>query len=84
MIFTLFKNLRTTKTNVECIYTNSYLRFFFRIQQAPFLVPFLPIKDIADEIKRKLTEDMKDLTPYELKVSMQCKFIIPAFSLNFL
>lgn len=40
-----------------------------RTETAPVLVPFLPVKDIADEGKNKLSSDMENLTPSELKVA---------------
>lgn len=43
----------------------------FRVENAPTLVPYLPIKDIADEGKRVLTRDMAGVTPPKLEVPMK-------------
>ncbi|KAL0901786.1 hypothetical protein ABMA27_006959 [Loxostege sticticalis] len=40
-------------------------------ETAPLIVPFLPVKDIADEVKGKLTQDMESSTPPDLKTAMK-------------
>lgn len=42
-----------------------------RTENAPTLVPYLPVKDIADEGKEKLTNDMKNATPSALQIPMK-------------
>ncbi|XP_062524552.1 uncharacterized protein LOC101739332 isoform X3 [Bombyx mori] len=41
------------------------------LETASNLVPFLPVKDIADEEKANLTKDVENLTPSELKIAMK-------------
>lgn len=52
---------------------NIYISYFYRIETAPSLVPYLPVKDIASEGKENLTRDMEGVTPPNLKIPMQCK-----------
>ncbi|CAK1601755.1 unnamed protein product [Parnassius mnemosyne] len=52
-------------------YTMSYGSAAEETESAPFLAPFLPVKDIADEINEKLTKEMEGSTPSELKVPMK-------------
>lgn len=54
-----------------CIRNNLLSHIFFRIQAAPVLIPFTPIKDIADEAKVKLHKDMEASTPPDMKLPMQ-------------
>lgn len=49
---------------------------FQRIEAAPTLVPFAPLKDIADEAKGSLTKDMQSVTPPDLRMSMKGTLII--------
>ncbi|CAK1544516.1 unnamed protein product [Leptosia nina] len=41
------------------------------IESAPLIVPFMPIKDIADEAKEHLNKDMEKVTPPNLKIAMK-------------
>lgn len=45
--------------------------FYLSTETAPLIVPFLPVKDIADEVKGKLTQDMENSTPPDLKTAMK-------------
>ncbi|XP_063395635.1 uncharacterized protein LOC134680433 [Cydia fagiglandana] len=40
-------------------------------ETAPTIVPYLPIKDIADEMKGKLNKDTENVTPANLKVAVK-------------
>uniref|UniRef100_A0A2A4JR33 Uncharacterized protein n=1 Tax=Heliothis virescens TaxID=7102 RepID=A0A2A4JR33_HELVI len=61
------KNVFATKNG----YTMDYETAAEEIRNAPTLVPFLPVKDIADEGKTNLTKDMKERTPPDLKIPMK-------------
>ncbi|CAH0592271.1 unnamed protein product [Chrysodeixis includens] len=52
-------------------YTITYGVGAKEIEKAPSLVPYLPIKDIADEGKKALTRDMAGLTPQKLQKAMK-------------
>ncbi|PZC85673.1 hypothetical protein B5X24_HaOG215943 [Helicoverpa armigera] len=52
-------------------YTMDYDTAAEEIRNAPTIVPFLPVQDIADEGNAKLTKDMKDVTPPDLQIPMK-------------
>ncbi|CAG4979719.1 unnamed protein product [Parnassius apollo] len=52
-------------------YTMRYGTAAEEIESAPFLTPYLPVKDISEEINQKLTKEMEGSTPSELKVPMK-------------
>ncbi|OWR40675.1 C3 and PZP alpha-2-macroglobulin domain-containing protein 8 [Danaus plexippus plexippus] len=52
-------------------YSMNYGKGAEEIEAAPVLIPFTPIKDIADEAKVKLHKDMEANTPPDMKLPMQ-------------
>ncbi|XP_072937284.1 uncharacterized protein [Epargyreus clarus] len=52
-------------------YTMTYGTGAMETETAPVIVPYMPIKDIADEAKEKLTKDMENATPPDLKTAMK-------------
>lgn len=63
------------KNNYRAIYnlimSCIHVFFYLSTETAPLIVPFLPVKDIADEVKGKLTQDMESSTPPDLKTAMK-------------
>ncbi|XP_068626434.1 uncharacterized protein [Battus philenor] len=52
-------------------YTMTYGIGAGETEKAPALVPYLPVKDIAQEIKEKLNEDVSPATPPDLQMPMK-------------
>ncbi|XP_073958445.1 uncharacterized protein [Choristoneura fumiferana] len=52
-------------------YAMNYSTGATEVETAPMLVPFLPVKDIADENKEKLTKDVQSTTPPDLKIAVK-------------
>ncbi|XP_063616766.1 uncharacterized protein LOC134789969 [Cydia splendana] len=52
-------------------YTMDYGNGATETETAPTIVPYLPIKDIADEMKGKLNTDTESVTPANLKVAVK-------------
>ncbi|CAG9581114.1 unnamed protein product [Danaus chrysippus] len=52
-------------------YSMNYGKGAEEIEAAPMLIPFTPIKDIADEAKVKLHKDMEANTPSDMKLPMK-------------
>ncbi|CAH2050121.1 unnamed protein product, partial [Iphiclides podalirius] len=52
-------------------YAMTYGTAAAEIEKTPAIIPYLPVKDIKEEIKDKLTEDVKSITPADLKVPMK-------------
>ncbi|VVC95539.1 unnamed protein product [Leptidea sinapis] len=52
-------------------YSTNYGTGAAETEAAPILIPFLPIKDIADEVKQKISPDAEKVTPPKLKIAMK-------------
>ncbi|RVE54467.1 hypothetical protein evm_000952 [Chilo suppressalis] len=52
-------------------HTMDYANGAHETENAPTLVPFLPVKDIANEVKGKLAKDVESSTPNDLKIAMK-------------
>lgn len=65
-----FKSIYTCYICIDII-SNGFVDY--RVETAPMLVPFLPVKDIADENKEKLTKDVHSTTPPDLKIAVKGK-----------
>ncbi|CAH2226329.1 jg12839, partial [Pararge aegeria aegeria] len=71
---TLLKMMKSNPRKELCKRENYEMNYgtgAAEIEAAPLLVPFAPIKDIADEAKSNLTRDMQSVTPPQLTLSMK-------------
>ncbi|XP_045528176.1 uncharacterized protein LOC123716456 [Pieris brassicae] len=59
----------------EVVKRNNYLMTYDigakEIETSPLIMPYMPIKDIADEAKEHLTNDVEKVTPPDLKIAMK-------------
>ncbi|XP_045781154.1 uncharacterized protein LOC123878114 isoform X2 [Maniola jurtina] len=70
----LLKMMKSKPNNELCKRDNFKMNYgtgAAEIEAAPLLVPFAPIKDIADEAKSNLNRDMQNQTPPTLGLSMK-------------
>ncbi|KAM3967602.1 uncharacterized protein ACR2FA_011155 [Aphomia sociella] len=71
----LLLNMMKNNSSKELAKRNNYAMNYgigaLEIETAPSLVPFLPVKDIADEAKGHLLRDVESSTPTELKTAMK-------------
>nr|XP_034833589.1 uncharacterized protein LOC117990233 [Maniola hyperantus] len=70
----LLKMMKSKPNNELCTRDNFNMHYgtgAAEIEAAPVLVPFAPVKDIADEANSNLTRDMQNQTPPTLGLSMK-------------
>ncbi|CAH4028968.1 unnamed protein product, partial [Pieris brassicae] len=72
----------------EVVKRNNYLMTYDigakEIETSPLIMPYMPIKDIADEAKEHLTNDVEKVTPPDLKIAMKGGVAGERYPLNFL